>query len=126
MAHFLRFSIIIAGVCLFAFMVHVSVLMYLDMPVFGNKIILAYTGNYFLAVVIMAVLLFAPSKLQNSLGFLFMLGSIFKFGFFFLFFYPDYLGDGDIKRDEFLAFFAPYSVCLIAETKLLINKLSRD
>ncbi len=124
MKEFIRFSLIILTVCSITFGLHLVVLHFNNQAIFENRIILAYAGNYVIAIIILLILLKAPKRLKNSLGFLFMLGSGFKFGFFFLCFYGYYLIDGDISRTEFFAFFIPYSASLISETKLLINKLS--
>jgi hypothetical protein len=59
------------------------------------------------------------------LGFVFMMGSFVKFAFFFVFFYPTYHSDGIITRQEFLSFFVPYVICLIAETLTSIRLLNR-
>lgn len=126
MKQFFQFSFIVLAVCIVTFIAHLGILEYLDYPIFDNRIILAYSGNYILAITILYGLLNAPDRFKNSLGFLFMLGSVLKFVFFFLFFYPYYLEDGDISRTEFFAFFIPYSASLISETKLLINRLSDD
>ncbi|MGB0403833.1 MAG: hypothetical protein ACPGEG_07020 [Salibacteraceae bacterium] len=126
MKEFSKFSLIVFFVCGLSFIIHISVLHFLDFEMFANRIILAYSGNYVLAIGILFGLMNAPERFKNSLGYLFMLGSVFKFIFFFLFFYPYFLEDGDISRVEFFTFFIPYSVSLISETKLLINRLSED
>lgn len=126
MKEFVRFLFIIGGVMLAAFGVHVAVLRFMDSPMLANKIVFSYSGNYLIAVGIIFGLLNAPKKLQSSLGFLFMLGSGFKFVFFFVFFYPYFLQDGELTRVEFFTFFIPYSVSLATGSKLLIDKLSKE
>lgn len=121
-----RFILILVGVTSLALLMHLLTRWYLQMDIYGDRILLSYAGNLILASAILFGLMKAPRKLQNSLGFLFMLGSVFKFIFFFVFLYPFYLEDEAISKSEFLAFFVPYSACLITETKLLINRLSRD
>ncbi len=120
----IRYLLILLVVGAVSIAIHLLVLLFLDLPVWEHRILLAYIGNFILAAAIVIGLLKAPKKFKNSLGFLFMLGSGLKFIFFFSFFYSRFLEDGDISRVEFFTFFIPYSLSLITETKLLINKLS--
>lgn len=124
MNQLLKYSFQIILICVFGFGIHILILNYLNLPLLDNQIITAYIGNIILAISIVIALLKAPSKYQNSLGFLFLLGSFLKFGFFFLAFYSNFKANGTIERIEFFAFFTPYALALIMETKCLINKLS--
>ncbi len=124
MGQLIKFNSQIILVCALGFIVHVTVLQFLNLPLFDNQIIVAYVGNIILAIVIVIALLKAPPKYQNSLGFLFLLGSFLKFGFFFLVFYSNFKANGTIERPEFFAFFTPYAVALTMEAKCLINNLS--
>jgi len=45
-----------------------------------------------------------------------MAGSLVKFVFFFIFFYPTYIRNGDMSGQEFAAFFVPYAIALFLET----------
>ena len=66
------------------------------------------------------------NELKTQLGFLFMVGSALKFAVFFIVFQPIYKQDGEVSSLEFLAFFIPYTLCLIFETfslSKLLNKL---
>jgi dolichyl-phosphate-mannose--protein O-mannosyl transferase len=117
---------ILAGVVLLGFGLHLLTLAALGKALFANQIVWAYAANIALAALILGYLLKAPAKYQNSLGFLFMLGSFLKFAIFFLFFAPLYKSDGRIDNYEFSTFFVPYVLCLILETTLLINKLNRE
>jgi len=110
--------------CIF-FTLHLAVLYYLKLPLFDNQILGAYVFNYVMTLSIY-FLLHKKSKTQTEqLGFLFMAGSFLKFIFFFLLFYNTYKADGKIDRQEFLAFFIPYLVCLFLETFTLAKRLNK-
>jgi len=118
-----RFIVLLTGSISIIFALHLLYLSYSNLPLFDNKIILAYILNYILALSIYIFLYFFRIKLKNQLGFLFMAGSFLKFLFFFLFFYASYRADGTISKLEFSAFFIPYIICLIIETTALVNLL---
>lgn len=101
---------------LLSFGLHILVLSSMDVPVFDNLIVRSYVVNGLLAAVIFILLYKFRQKLKNQIGFLFMGGSLLKFLFFFLLFYPTYKSDGDMSGLEFGAFFIPYAVALFLET----------
>jgi hypothetical protein len=109
------------------FGIHLIVLSYINTPLFNNLIIASYSTNYFLAVFIFIALYLLRKKYLDLLGFIFMGGSMLKFAFFFLFFFPTFKQNGTIDAFESASFLAPYVVCLVLETiyvsKLLNNKL---
>lgn len=122
----LKFSGLLFVTLCVLFAVHVLLLYALDLPLFADRIVLSYSVNFILAVVIYAVMLLLKNKYLNQLGFIFMFGSFFKFLVFFIVFYPFYKADGAITKTEFAAFFIPYVVCLILEITSLskwLNKL---
>jgi len=106
-----------------AFLLHITFLYYNDLPLFDNKIVLAYVLNYALAIGIYYLLFYYRTKLKEQLGFLFMGGSFLKFILFFVFFYPSYKSDGNINSLEFASFFLPYIICLVTETSALVKLL---
>ncbi|WP_139957466.1 DUF6168 family protein [Flavicella sediminum] len=106
------------------FGIHLALLNAFDLPLFGNKIVLAYGVNFLLAFVICTVLFFLRKKYSDQLGFLFMIGSFLKFGSFFILFSGSYREDGQMDRVEFLAFFVPYVVSLFTETLSVIRLLN--
>jgi len=120
-----RFIILLTSSIVLIFALHILYLHYNDLPLFDNKIILAYILNYILALSIYIILYLFRIKLKNQLGFLFMAGSFLKFILFFLFFYTSYKADGDISSLEFSSFFLPYVICLIIETTSLVNLLKK-
>ena len=118
-----RFGAILFFMLLLTLLVYLTVLYFLSMPLWENKIIPAYLINYLLAIGIYAYLFSARKKYSDSLGFLFMAGSFLKFAAFFIFFYPAYHADNKIETLEFATFFIPYTICLIIETMGLIKIL---
>ena len=91
-----------------AFAVHILILHYLDLAHFNNKLLLSYSANILLATLVFLMLFFLRKKFKNQLGVVFLIGSVLKFGFFFLLFYRPYNADGIISKTEFFAFFVPY------------------
>jgi hypothetical protein len=106
------------------FFVHQFFLEKQQLPIYANKIVLAYVINSLLASTIFLTHFFLRNKYRNQLGFLFMYGSLLKFIVFFIFFNPSYKADGTTSRLEFLAFFVPYLLCLIIEIRFLIKLLN--
>ncbi|MBL4606038.1 MAG: hypothetical protein JKY02_10355 [Flavobacteriaceae bacterium] len=110
----------------FAFSGHLLVLHFLKLPLFNNKIILAYAINTGLAIFIFVLLFIFRQKFKNQLGFLFLAGSLVKFVLFFVFFNMPYRLDGIVSKAETFAFFVPYTFTLIVEIYCLskwLNKL---
>jgi hypothetical protein len=105
---------------------HFYTLEKLQLPLFDNKIVLAYFINISLAIFIYVGLYLLRKKQESNLGFIFMTGSLIKFGIFFLIFYPEYKYDGEIQTLEFTTFFIPYAVCLIIETYFLTKLLNSN
>lgn len=109
-----------------SFSIHLGILKSLELPLFGNKIVLSYVVNFILASSIFYALFHFREKLKNAIGFLFMGGSFLKFIVFFLLFYPFYKSDGEIQKIEFAAFFAPYAIALILETYFTSKMLNNS
>jgi len=105
---------------------HFYTLENLQLPLYDNKIVLAYIINITLAIFIYIGLYLVRKKQESNLGFIFMLGSLIKFGIFFLIFYPGYKMDGNIQTLEFTTFFIPYAICLIIETFFLSKLLNTN
>jgi len=120
-----RFIAVLTIGLAFIFILHLLFLHFNNLPLFDNKILLAYILNYTLALIVYLLLFSLRVKLKNQLGFLFMAGSFIKFVVFFLFFFSSYKADGDISRLEFGSFFIPYLICLIIETYSLVNLLKK-
>ena len=106
------------------FAAHMLILKAQNLPLFDNKIIVAYLLNALLAIIIFATLYTLKNKYQTQLGFLFFFGSALKFVVFFVVFYPVYKADGVMDKLEFAAFFIPYAISLILETVFLSKMLN--
>jgi len=89
-----------------------------------NQLIFSYSVNVIMAFSVVAILFLLHKKFKDQLGFVFMAASMFKFVVFFLFFYPNYKTQGDLKQVAFLSFFIPYVVCLVTESLILSRFLN--
>ena len=121
---FLRFILKTTIYLSVVFVLHIASLFYFKKPLFENQIVLAYIVNLLLAVLIFKALLFFKKRSNDYLGYIFMYGSLLKFTVFFIFFYPSYNKSVGNSKEEFLAFFTPYVVCLFIEIKSLIHLLN--
>ena len=86
---------------------------------------LCYGVNFVLAVLIFWAVLATYKKNAMLVGFVFMGGSILKFGIFFLLIYPDFKADGLVGRDELSLFFVPYLISLFSMTYAASRVLQR-
>jgi hypothetical protein len=125
MDSFSKFSWTLIIVLTIAFGIHIFILDQLELPLFDNRIIVAYLANCFLALAIYLSLFLLKNKMSEQIGFLYMGGSFVKFLFFFIFFYPSYKLDGGLDSLEFAAFFVPYVISLILETLGVIEFLKK-
>ena len=71
--NFLRRIIFITGA---AFAVHILILHYLDFAHFNNKLLLSYSANILLAMLVFLMLFFLRKKFKNQLGVVFLIGSV--------------------------------------------------
>ena len=108
------------------FSIHIATLYFLDIPLFENMIIQSYVINFVLAVIVLLVIEKTMQKQSAQAGFIFMAGSGLKFLVFFLVFYPSYQADGEMKTIEFITFFIPYALCLIADVIYLSKQLNNQ
>ena len=107
------------------FCLHLFFLDLKELPLFENKIILAYALNTSLAIFGYVTLYLLRNRFKDKIGFLFVAGSMIKVALFFLLFYGSYRTDGDISRLEFFAFFIPYTLTLIIEVFSLSKWLNK-
>lgn len=120
-----KFCVYIFWIAVITFGIHLFVLKQQKLPLFDNRIILAYCINTFFAIATLLTFNFFKKKYRNQLGFFFLGISLIKFVFFFILFQPYYKSDGLITKIEFLTFFIPYVVTLIAETHFGIKFLNK-
>ncbi|WP_431133144.1 DUF6168 family protein [Psychroserpens mesophilus] len=122
---FTSFSVKLIVILIIALVIHLFALNLKSLPVYENKILLAYIVNGVLAILIFGFLFKMKDKYKEQLGFLFLGGSVLKFVVFFIVFYPFYKADGVISKLEFAAFFVPYMLSLILETMSLAKWLNK-
>ena len=123
---FISFAVKAVILLIVAFIIHLAVLNFLQLPLFENRIVLSYIVNLILVIVIFGILYILKEKYKSQLGFLFLAGSFLKFAVFFILFYPFYKLDNNITKLEFAAFFIPYIIGLVLESVSLskwLNKL---
>jgi hypothetical protein len=119
------FSIKLLILLAIVFPIHAYVQNFYGQNYFGNILIGSYLTNYILVVLSFILLIKLQKKYTNSLGFIFMGGSLVKFAVFLVFFNPHYKLDGAIYVAEFSAFFVPYGIGLTIETISLVRLLNR-
>ncbi len=120
-----QFILTLLSFLILAFLLQIAYLHYQNLPLFANKIILAYAINFAFAVIMYFTLFLLQKKYTAQLGFIFMGGSFLKFILFFVLFYPSYKRDGVLSSLEFIAFFIPYSISLFFETLGIIKFLKK-
>ena len=86
----------------FVFVIHLYILNTLEFPLFNNEIVFSYVINVASAIIIFLMLFLLRNKFKNQLGFIFLFGSVIKFGLFILFLYKPFYADGLISKAEFL------------------------
>ncbi len=122
----INFSLKLTGIIVVTFVIHTSILHYLQLPRFNNLIIESYVVNVLMAIIIYGSLFFLRKKYLDILGFIFMIGSFLKFGVYLILFYPKFNIDGEVIRLEATSFLIPYLTCLTVETYYLIKLLNKD
>lgn len=122
----IRFILLLGVVLLFIFGIHLIALNVNEMPLWDHKIVLSYTVNFVLAVLVLLMVEMGMRKKSAQGGFIFMVGSALKFLVFFLVFYPPYKEDNVMGTAEFVTFFVPYGVCLALEVYYLSKQLNNQ
>jgi len=111
---------------LVVFALHIATLHFLNNPLFENMIVLSYVINFILAAIVLLVIEKTMQKKSAQAGFIFMAGSGLKFLVFFIVFYPSYRADGKMQTIEFVTFFIPYALSLIADVIYLSEQLNNQ
>ena len=122
----ISFSIKLIGILAVIFGIHITILSYLNLPLFDNRIAGAYVVNVILGILIYGALYILKEKYLDILGFIFMAGSFLKFTVFFIFFNPIYKSDGQVVLLEATSFLIPYLATLIFESFYLIKLLNKE
>jgi|TARA_B110000967_G_scaffold31620_1_gene30007 hypothetical protein len=120
----ISFSIRLVLMLSLAFTLHLVLLQIAGLPLFENKVVASYMINTLLTISIFFGLYRLKEKYSSQIGFLFLGSSFLKFAVFFIVFYGAYKANGNIDTLEFLAFFTPYSLCLVLETIYLSKWLN--
>ena len=97
------------------FSLHLAVKFFLAEDIFSNRIIQSYLLNFGLGYLSFIVLLLSLKKYINSLGYIYMYTSFFKFIVFYILFKSYFSLDGEIDVGEFLTLMIPYAFTLFAE-----------
>ncbi len=86
----------------------------------------SYVINILLAFLILILINFLQKRFFDYLGFVFIAGSLLKFGAYFIFIHPKFKIDDHISTIEASSFLVPYFVCLAIEvyfvSEILNNK----
>jgi len=114
------------AILIIVFPLHLAILYFLEKPLFENMIMSSYSINFILAAIVLLVIEKTMNKKSAQAGFVFMAGSALKFLVFFIVFYPSYQADGEMQTVEFMAFFIPYAICLIADVLYLSKQLNNQ
>lgn len=122
----ITFLVLLLVVLLICFGIHIGILYLLNLDLFHHKIILSYSVNFAMAMIILIFIERSLLKKSSYSGFIFMAGSGLKFLVFFLLFYPAYKSDGIMETAEFTSFFVPYVVCLTLEVIYLSKQLNNQ
>ena len=92
----LKFLVRLIVLTTFVFVIHLFILNTLEFPIFNNNIVFSYVINIASAIIIFLMLFLLRKKFKNQLGFIFLFGSVIKFGLFILFLYKQFYADGFI------------------------------
>lgn len=122
----IQFLVVLLAILGGTFVLHTLALQAQELPMFDHKIVLAYSINFVLAVLILILVQRNMTEGSAKGGFIFFLGSGLKFLVFFLVFYPSYKADGETQTIEFITFFVPYAICLILEVYYLSKQLNNQ
>ncbi|MBK21223.1 MAG: hypothetical protein CMP63_02745 [Flavobacteriales bacterium] len=102
-----------------------AVKFFLGKDIFSNRIVQSYLLNFGLGYLSFLVLLLSSKKYINSLGYIYMYTSFFKFIVFFIIFKSYFSLDGEIDLGEFLTLMIPYAFTLFAEIHTM-SRLLKD
>lgn len=116
MLPFWRFSFTLLLLLLPVFFLHTAYFTLAALP--------SYLFNYLTTIVAFSLLLYRYKKQVETLGFVFLATSGFKFLMFFLLFKP-YFFLANTKKEAFVAFIIPYAICVVFEILVLAKLLNR-
>ena len=111
----IKFLILLSTLLLIVFFLHVGFNYLRGHYIYSNRIIESYLINLILAYVSFLILFFSIKKYVSSLGYIFMLISLFKFLVFYILFKPYYTLNQNIELEVFITIMVPYSTSLFTE-----------
>ncbi|MAC92430.1 MAG: hypothetical protein CMC01_01770 [Flavobacteriaceae bacterium] len=82
----------------------------------------SYSINIIMAMIALLLLDYGIRKKTNNLVFIYLITISIKFATYIFFFYPKFNLDGELDRQEFFIFFAPYILGLILEINFLARR----
>ena len=82
----------------------------------------SYSINIIMAVLALLLMDWGIRKKTSNLAFIYLLTISIKLATYIFFFYPKFNLDGELDRQEFFIFFAPYILALILEINFLARK----
>ena len=109
------FLIIYLFIYLSVFLIHLSILSSLNIPIIDNYLVLSYFLNFVFAGLIITFFLKGIKSKSIYTGIFFMIFSGFKFLAFLIFLSPAFKEDGLIERTEKITFIVPYLTGLFLE-----------
>jgi len=92
------------------------------LPQAKEFLVKSYFINALMALIALALLTYGIKNKKSNLALIYILTIALKLIVYFFFFYPQFKSDGVIIRKEFFTFFIPYSLGLLAEITLLVNR----
>lgn len=89
-------------------------------------IVHSYVINFILAFFILTLITIFQKRFFDYLGFIFITGSLLKFGVYFIFLHPKFKADQHITTLEATSFLAPYFICLAIEVYFVSKILNQN
>lgn len=86
----------------------------------------SYGINFFLAFFILMFITIFQKRFFDYLGFIFITGSLLKFGVYFIFLHPKFKADQHITTLEATSFLVPYFICLAIEVYFVSKILNQN
>lgn len=117
------FTLLIGAVTIF--IIHFQFLKYLNLNTDDIYIVQSYVINSMLAILILMFIDFFQKRFFDYLGFIFIAGSLLKFGAYFIFLHPKFKTDQHISTLEATSFLVPYFMCLTLEVYFVSKILNQ-
>ena len=106
-------------------LVHFFTLNFLEISLSQALFFEVYISVFLITLLLIFVLLRAFRRMSNYVAWLYLVGSVVKFGLFMLLLWPVFKADGELSPLEKTTFLTPYCCSLILETRILIIRLNK-